>query len=152
MARVLGSFPAALIAAREGMSANAFYRELQQLGMGVRRSEALSIYRIARGIVARSQDEPFRDIRQVPTASEISPWPTQKATGFRQTVLLTYRERSTGTLSYTWHSTSGPELVTREQAIANAINAYQVHAEDYDQELVGAVHTSTYEYQPLISE
>lgn|SRR5487761_75367 len=149
MARILSLFPSALIAAREGVSANALDRQLRELGIGARRSEVLSLYRIAKGIIARSPSGVFEDIRHAPTASEITAWPTKKATGIMQTVALTYRERSTGVLSQTWYSVSGTEPITREQAIAMAINAYAEHAEDYNQDLIGAVHTSTRRLTPF---
>lgn len=150
MARILAAFPSALLASRQGMSANAFYRELQSLGMGARRSEVLSLYRISKAITARSPNEPFRDIMQVPTGGEIQTWPTVKATGFRQTVALVYREKSTGAINLTWWATTNTEPVARETAVAQAINAYSDHATRYNQDLIGAVHTSTYRQVPLI--
>lgn len=152
MARILSIFPSALIAAGRGSSANAFYRELQQLGLGARRSEVLALYKIARGIVAQSPQEPFRDITAVPTASEISPWPTKKATGFAQTVQLVYRDRTTGSLAKTYWRTANPQPITREQAMAQAISAYADHADEYNQDLIGAVHTSTYQNIPFTGQ
>lgn len=143
MARVLGLFPSALVAARGGMSANAYYRELQSLGTGARRSEVLNLYRIAKGIVTRSPDEPFRDITQVPSGADIVPWPSKKATGVRQTVTLLYRDRTTGHINQTYWSTVTPNGITREEALATATDAYSEHAENYDQDLIGAVHTSS---------
>lgn len=149
MARILAAFPSSLIAAREGMSANAFYRELQSLGLGARRSEVLALYRISRSLVARSPDEPFRDITQAPTWGEVQTWPTKNATGIRQTVALTYRERSTGAISQTWYSVSSDQPIVREEVMARAIDAYSEHADRYNQDLIGVVHTSTYRLQPI---
>lgn len=149
MARILGLFPSSLLAAREGMSANAFYRELRALGIAARRSEVLALYRISRSITARSADEPFRDIRQTPNADEIQLWPTRKATGFRQTVAVVYRERSTGHISQAWYQTKTDQPIPRETAIAQALNAYNDHAERYNQDLIGAIHTSAYQLVPF---
>src|SRR6266481_7864557 len=96
MPAILGALPSALLAARENVSANQFYHDLQAAGLGARRSEVLSLYKIAKGIVAKSPDEPFRDIRTVPTSSDLTQWPTRKAEGIRQTVSLVYRDRVTG--------------------------------------------------------
>lgn len=148
MARALGIFPSALLAASRGLSANALYRELQQIGLGARRSDVLALYKVARGIVSTSAQEPFRDVTAVPTGSEISPWPTRKATGFTQTVTLVYRDRTTGSLAQTYYRTNNTQPVTRENAMASAISAYADHAEEYNQDLVGAVHTSTYQNIP----
>lgn len=152
MPAILGLFPAALITARRGYSANEFYRELQRLGLGARRSEVLELYKIAKGVVSRNPDEPFRDITQVPTGNEIAPWPTKKATGFAQVVTLVYRDRTTGSLNQTYWKTANPQPIVREQAMAAAISAYADQAERYNQDLVGAVHTSTYQNVPFTAQ
>lgn len=151
MARILGLFPASLIAAQGGMTANAFYRELRELGIAGRRSEVLSLYRIARGVVATSPQEAFRDIGQVPQLSEMSQFPTKRATGVRQNVALVYRDKTTGALKVTYHSTTSENGVTRETAMATAINAYSDHADEYGQDLIGAVHTGAYRYVPFVA-
>lgn len=149
MARILGAFPAALVAARGGMSANAFYRQLQAEGFGARRSEVLALYRTAVGVVARTGEEPFRPLTGTPQASEIGTWPTKGATGVAQTVTLTYRDRVTGTIKQTWYRTVNDTAITREAAVAEAIDAYSEHAETYEQDLIGAVHTSAYNLTPF---
>lgn len=149
MARVLGLFPSALIAARAGMTSNAYYLELRALGIAARRSEVLQLYKIARGIVARSPDEPFRDISLTPAGAELQAWPTKKGTGIAQTVTLTYRDRTTGAIKQTWWRTVTPNGITREEALATAIDAYSEHAENYNQDIIGAVHTSAYRLTPI---
>ncbi len=149
MPAILGSFPAALKAAREGMSANAFVRELQSLGIGARRTEVLQLFRIAKDAVAKAQDEPLRPAGAKPLADEIGTWATKRATGFAQTVTLAYRDRTTGHISQTWWRTTYETPVTRQQAINEAIAAYGDAAANYDQELIGAAHTSTYRYVPV---
>lgn len=148
MPAILGAFPAALIAAQNGMGANAFYRELQSLGMGARRSEVLSLYKVAAGIVARSGEEAFKDITKAPSGNDIQPWPTRKATGIRQTVTLVYRDNVTGTIKTTFYSTKSENAITRESAMSQAIDAYADHAERYGQTLIGAVHTGSFNFVP----
>jgi hypothetical protein len=145
MARILGLFPAALTAARHDMSANAFAREIQSQGLGARRSEVLQLYRIARGVVARNEQEPFRPQQSVPSGDEIGQWPVKNPNGITQTVTITYRDRTTGQIKQTWWSTVTPNGITRERAVAEAIDAYSEHAESYEQDLIGAVHTSAYQ-------
>lgn len=149
MARILGLFPSALVAASGGQSANEWIKTMQSVGLGARRGEMLELYKIARGIVSKSPDEIFRDITQVPTAAEISVWPTRKATGFAQVVTLVYRDRTTGALAQTYWKTTNPTPMRRETAMATAISAYADQAERYNQDLVGAVHTSTYQQVPF---
>ncbi len=149
MPRILGLFPSALNAASGGESARAWIRQMQSIDMGARRSEMFELYKLAKGIVARSPEEIFRDITQVPTASEIQVWPTRKAEGFAQVVTLVYRDRTTGALAQTYWKTSNAQPMKRETAMATAISAYADHAERYNQDLVGAVHTSTYQQIPF---
>lgn len=150
MARILGAFPAALIAARGGLSANAFVRSLQEAGFGARRTEALQLFAIAKKITTAAPEEPFKDITLVPDSSELQSWPTKKATGIRQNVSITYRDRTTGQIKQTFYSTVSENPLTREEVIARAIDAYSEHAERYDQDLIGAVHTSAYNLVPFV--
>lgn len=150
MARILGLFPSALIAARGGLSANAYYNELRDLGIAARRSEVLSLFKIAKSITTGSPDEPFRNIYDVPTSDELTTWPSKKSEGVAQTVTLTYRDMTTGQIQQTWWRTVTPNGITREEALATAIDAYSEHAESYNQEIIGAVHTSAYRMTPGI--
>lgn len=149
MAAILGLFPSALNAASGGWNASQWIREMRSVGLGARDSEMRDLFRMAKAITSRSPDEPFRDITAVPTASEIDPWPTKKATGFAQVVTLVYRDRTTGKLAQTYWKTSNPAPMTREQAMSLAVSAYADQADAYNQDLLGAVHTSTYQQIPF---
>lgn len=149
MARILGLFPSALVAARLGSSANQWIREVREEGLGASRTEMLQLFKIAKSITVRSPEEPFRDIELMPTEAELTTWPSKKSTGIAQTVTLTYRDRTTGQIKQTWWRTVTPDGITREEAIATAIDAYSEHAESYDQDIIGAVHTSAYRMTPM---
>jgi hypothetical protein len=148
MARILGLLPSALIAAKGGMSASAWYRELQREGIAPRRTEALQLFKTAKEITTRTPEEPFRPLNQVPSGRDIAQWPSRNATGIAQTVTLTYRDRITGQVQQTWWRTVTPNGITREQAIATAIDAYSEHADQYEQDIIGAIHTSAYALVP----
>jgi hypothetical protein len=148
MARILGLFPSALIAARGGMSANAFYRQLQSLGLAARRSEVLSLYRNAVSIVSAAADQVFEDPDQVPNPATLKVWPTAKSTGVKQTVTLQYRDKTTGEISKTYYSVTSPNGITRSEAVDQAISAYSDKADSYGQDLIGAVHTSAFRLTP----
>jgi|SRR6185312_342018 len=148
MARILGVFPSALIAARGGMSANAFYRQLQSLGLGARRGEVLALYRQAKSIVSKSGTDVFNDPTLIPSGQDLQSWPTRSATGVAQNVTLAYRDRTTGEISTTYYRVTSEEGVTREQAVAQAVSAYSDASDRYNQDLIGAVHTSAYQLIP----
>lgn len=153
MARILGLFPAALTAARGGMSANVFYRALREQGIAPRRAEALQLYKIARGIVSKSGEEAFRPLSGTPTADDIALWPTRVRTGIIQNVSITLRDKTTGQVTSKPLSIKSQNAITREAAIAKAVDLASEHAESYNQEIIGAVHTSTYQLSPdILSE
>lgn len=149
MARILGLFPAALIAAKASMSGNAFIRELRALGLAARDSEMRNLFKMAVGIVKKNKDDAFKDPTSVPSGDELTPWPTKSATGVKQVVTLAYRDKATGTILSTYYSVTSDTGITREEALAQAINAYSDHAEAYNQELIGAVHSASYQLTPV---
>jgi len=149
MARIIGLFPAALIAAKAGMSGNAFIRELRALGLAARDSELRNLLKLAIGIFRKSKDEPFKDPTSIPSGDELAPWPTKKATGVKQVVTLVYRDRTTGTQLSSFYSVTSEGGIPREDAVAKAINAYADHAEAYNQDLIGAVHSAAYQLMPV---
>lgn len=148
MAAILGLFPSALSAASRGISAAQWEREQRAQGLGARSSEMGKLFKIAVSVVTAAPQEPFRPQGVAPTVSELVDWPTKKATGIRQNVTLTYRDRATGEIKQTFWSTIGNTPITREQATSMAVAAYAEHADAYDQDLIGAVHTSAYNMVP----
>lgn len=141
--------PAALIAARGGMSASAFERQLRALGMGARSSEVRAVYAAAVAIVNNSPDDPFANQAGLPTDRPLTPWPTKNATGVKQVVTLLYRDKTTGEVLNTYYTVVTPGGIARSDAIAKAINAYSDAAEQYKQDLIGAVHTGAYQLTPI---
>jgi hypothetical protein len=113
----------------------------------------LQLWRIAKDIATHSPGEMFKDISATPHGSDIKDWPSKKATGIVQNITLTYRDKATGDIKRTFYRTKGTEAISREQAVAQAIDAYTDASERYGQELIGAVHTSTYNLVPeLVAE
>jgi hypothetical protein len=149
MARILGLFPAALIAAAQNSGAGAFYRALRELNVAPRQSEAYALYRMAVSITAKQGNDVFEPLEGNPGESALPAWPTKEATGVRQNISLVYRDRTTGVISKTYYSVTSETGVAREEAIAQAIQAYSDNAEAYNQDLIGAVHTSAYQLTPF---
>ena len=144
-----GLFGSAVRAAREGLSAGAWLRALQAAGAGIRRQVGLRLFAEAKVTARESGLEPTRDITQVPALAEMPPIATRAEAGVLQTVRLVYRERVTGNLRVVFHTTKSENGVTRAEAVANAISAYQGHSEEYQTELVGAVHSSAVRMVPV---
>jgi len=85
-----------------------------------------------------------------PVASEIQTWTTQKAKGYIQQVEVLVREKSTGQIVSVPFSVSGRTLVSRRNAIQQALDVYSDdNAKKYNQTVLGAVYTGTYEARPV---
>lgn len=66
------------------------------------------------------------------------------ARGFMQQVEVFVRDRATGQVSTRYYSTPAGDLITRQRAIDQALDEYDAAAEDYDEEVLGAVHTGAF--------
>lgn len=142
MASIYGLFGSAIAYAAQGLSSNEFYRTIQAAGQGARRSEVLKLYAQAKTIVAGAETEAFANQNSVPSGNSLAPWPTRSRTGIRQNVKLLYRDKTTGDYKTTYWSTITTNGITRREAVSAAIEAYSGTADEYDQEFVGAFHSS----------
>jgi len=84
-----------------------------------------------------------------PVASEIKTWTTAKATGYIQQVEVLVRDRSTGQIISVPFSVTGRSLVSRANALQQALDVYSDdNAKKYNQQVLGAVYTGTYQAVP----
>jgi hypothetical protein len=142
VATVQAFFGSALRAAAAGLPANDFVKLLQAEGLGTRRSTVLQLYKVAKGLTVAAEGEPYANQHEVPYGSALGQWPTKKAAGIRQNVKIVYRDRTTGDYKTVPYSTITANGMTRQAAIAAAIDSYADNAERYNQDLVGAFHSS----------
>lgn len=148
MARTLGLLPSALRAARAGLTATEWYKLLRIQGIAPRQSEAYKLFSQAVSLVANAPNEIGAPQSQKPRVAELPVYPTAKATGVMQTVTLLYRNRTTGAINQVFYRVTSKAGVTRSQAVKKAVEAYAGNAENYDQEMIGAVHSSAYRMEP----
>lgn len=151
MARVDGGefMGSAMRAAREGVSAGKWLTSLREAGSGIRRQVGLRLFANAKRIVAEYGEEPFRPVGEVPDISETPPLPTRGATGVLQHVRLQYRDRISNQVRDVYYNVKSENGITREEAINQAIAAYEPYAERYQTSLVGAVHTGAVRMVPV---
>jgi hypothetical protein len=84
-----------------------------------------------------------------PIAAEIKQWTTAKATGYVQQVEVLVREKATGQIISVPFSVTGRSLVSRRNAIQQALSIYSDdNAKKYNQQILGAVYSGTYEAVP----
>lgn len=148
MARILGLMPSALRAARAGLTAGEWYKLLRVQGIAPRRSEAYNLYSHAVSLVASGSNEIGAPQSRKPRVAELSVFPTRNATGVMQNVTLLYRNRATGAVNQVFYRVTSKTGVTRAQAVKKAIEAYAGQAENYDQDLIAATHSSAYRMVP----
>lgn len=138
-----------LRAVQEGWSGSKTLATLRFFGIGMRTQNFYRLWGTARAVVAEAGQEPTRPLTQVPTLSEMPPVATSGAEGVLQTVRLIYRERETGNIRVVYHSTKSEAGITRAEAIAAAADAYSGHSEEYQTDLIAAVHTSAIRLVPV---
>ena len=148
MARVLGLLPSALRAARAGLTAAEWYRVLRIQGLAPRRSEANKLYAQAVALVANAPTEIGQPLSRKPIVSQLPAYPTKNATGVMQTVTILYRNKTTGIIDKVFYRITSDKGVSRQHAIEKAIESYAGQADRYNQDLIGAVHSSAYRLEP----
>lgn len=148
MARILGLLPSALRAARAGLTASEWYKILRVQGIAPRQSEAYKLYSHAVSLVSNAPSEIGAPQSRKPVVSQLPVYPTKNATGVLQTVTLLYRNRTTGEMDKVFYRVTSKTGVSRQNAVKRAIEAYAGQAERYNQEMIGAVHSSAYRMEP----
>jgi len=139
---------------------------LQSVLEGLSASAALREYRAAGGHVAsqtwyqlRGQMESFVSEREGiynepqhlrPTSAEIQTWTTSKASGYVQQVEVLVRERETGQIVSVPYSAVSNKLRSRQAIVRAALDIYSDdNAKKYNQQVLGAVYTGTFQAVPV---
>ncbi len=139
----------ALAAIQEGLSARAGLAAFRQLGGHVANETWYKVTAELQANLASREgiyDEP---VNRIPVASEIQRWTTQKAKGYIQQVEVMVRDKATGEIISIPYSLTGRKLVSRASAIKAALGVYGGdQARKYEQQLLGAVYSGTYEAVP----
>jgi hypothetical protein len=140
--------PSALRAARAGLTATEWYKLLRVQGIAPRQSEAYKLYAQAVSLVANAPNEIGQPQSQKPIVGTLTAFPTKNATGVMQTVTLLYRNKTTGAVNQVFYRVTSKTGVVRSKAVKQAIESYAGQAENYDQDLIAAVHSSAYRMVP----
>lgn len=139
----------ALQAIQSGLSARAGLREFREAGGHVSNSSWYKLYGEVAATVSLREgiyNEP-QNLR--PVASEIQRWTTAKATGYVQQIEVLVRDRGTGEIISVPYSAMGKTLRSRRAVINEALSVYSdENARKYDQQILGAVYTGTYQAVP----
>ena len=138
---------------------------LQSVLLGLSARAALAQYRQAGGHVAnqtwfqlRGEMERMVSAREGiynepqnlrPVAGEIQQWTTSKARGYIQQVEVLVRERETGTVISVPYSSVSSSLRSRAAIVKEALDVYSDdNAAKYNQQILGAVYSGTFQAVP----
>lgn len=131
-----------------GLSATAGLRAYREAGGSVRTATWYRLHGEVQAAFSNTLSEAGRPGNRFPTEDELTPWSTVDATGYLQQVEVALRDRTTGEVYFKPFSVTGDVLLTRNAAVEEAIASYQEGADEYDEQVLGAVHVGAYELVP----
>jgi hypothetical protein len=142
---------AAIRAIKDGLSARAGLRAYRDGGGSIRDSTWYQLVGTARRNLSDGLDESLRPLNRRPTVGEINVLPTRTATGFIQNVDVYVQDRTSGLVEIRPWSIRTNELLSRRAAINDAVTLFgdAALAGQYDEVVLGATYTGTFELSPM---
>lgn len=145
----LSAAQAALAAIQEGLSATAGLAQFRQIGGRVANETWYRLTAELQTTLANREGIYNEPVNRIPTAQEVQRWTTQKARGYIQQVEILARDKVTGEIISIPYSATGRTLRSRNAVIKEALSVYgDEQARKYDQQILGAVYSGTYEAIP----
>lgn len=147
----MADFPfwAAVRTVREGLSARGGLSAYRQGGGEIRDATWYRMVSEAREAIAGREREAAAPLNRRPVADEITTWTTTKARGYIQQVEVAVRDRDTGQVLMLPYSVRGTRLVTRQQAIDEALGHYTPEGTDGERQVIlGALSVGVYRMTP----
>ena len=139
----------ALAAIQDGLSASAGLSRYRSQGGRIANETWYKLTGELQATLAAREGVYNEPVNRIPTASEIQRWTTQKAKGYIQQVEVLARDRDTGEIISIPYSLTGRTLRSRASAIKAALSVYAgEQAKRYNQQVLGAVYSGTYEAVP----
>jgi hypothetical protein len=139
----------ALASILQGQSANAGLSAFRQSGGHVANETWYRLRGELEAMVAAREGIYNEPQHLRPTAQEIQQWSTTNAKGYVQQVEVLVRERETNTVISVPYSAMSNLLRSRQAIVREALSVYSdSNAEKYNQQILGAVYTGTYQAVP----
>lgn len=133
---------------RAGHSLEQAFRFAQQRGFQVSRQTFTKAYGAARAELEAGAVEPLRPLNRFPVGDEINQRDTVRATGYSQKVLVLARDKRTREIIVKPWTMTSRGLLTRQGAIAQAVEAYREFEDRYNQTVIGGVYAGTFQLTP----
>jgi hypothetical protein len=147
----MADFPfwAAVRTVREGLSARGGLSAYRGAGGEIRDATWYRMVSEARAAIAGREREAGAPLNRMPVADEITQWSTPRARGFIQQVEVAVRDRDTGQVLMLPYSVRGDRLVTRQEAIDEALAHYTPEGTDGERQVIlGALSVGVYRMMP----
>ncbi len=146
-----GNYIPGLIA--EGLSANAAYRKLGDLGLSLRRQTFLRAWGETVDALAKRETVEQTNVSRRPLAEEVTSFTAPRATGYLYQVDVLIRDRLTNEVYFTPSGYRSQRLVPYQEALQGAIDALaqaQIESERGTPlgQLVGGIVTQVREFVP----
>lgn len=139
----------AWMAIQQGWSATRGLLEFRNAGGHLADRTWYRLYAEIKTSAATIAEKLGQGVSRVPTAGEIQIWETATAKGYIQQVEVLARDRTTGEVISIPFSLTGKTLRSRAAVIKEALSVYTGdNAGKYDQQILGAVYSGTYEARP----
>lgn len=135
-----------LSGAGRGLSGAAVLRELQDAGLGMRRSDFYDLYNQAKTFYATQGATAALDLDNPVPPSAITAWPSRTMTGYGYVVKIATREIGTGTLGDRYHTIISDQLLSPGEAIQRALDDNADNARRYEYTHVGAALQNVVQY------
>lgn len=143
---------AAIRAVKGGLSGRAGLAAARAKGVRIADSTWYQMIGQVRSSLSAQIDEVTRPLGQRPGQHEIKGFASKNARGYMHYVDVMVKDRATGVVSIRPFSIRSNELLRRGQAVNRALKAFQAsvdsNTEGYDEQVLGAVYTATYQFVP----
>jgi hypothetical protein len=145
-------FWAAIRSVKSGKSGRAGLAAARAKGLHIADATWYQMVGEVRRSLSSQLDEVTRPLGQRPGQHEIQGFQAKNARGFMQYVDVMVRDRATGVVSVRPYSVRTNELLRRGQVINRALKSFQgavdTNKGEYDEQVLGAVYTATYQFVP----
>lgn len=147
----MAEFPfwAAVRTVREGLSGRTGLSAYREGGGEIRDATWYRMISEARAAIAGREAEAGAPLNRRPTADEVNDWVTPRSRGYIQQVEVAVRDRDTGQVIMLPYSVRGTGLLTRQEAIDEALAHYTPEGTDGERQVIlGALSVGTYRMIP----
>lgn len=145
-------FMAAMKAVKQGLSGRAGLAAARAAGVKIQDSTWFQMVGLARSSLAAQIDEITKPLGARPGQHEINGFETTKARGYLHYIDVIVKDRETGVVSARPYAVKSGSLLRRGQAIKRGLEAFQAAIDlnpgEYDEQVLGAVYTNTYQMVP----